>query len=315
MRWQGGRESQNVEDRRGQGGRGGRGGRGFGIPGLGGGARRGGGIGIGTIVIAMLVAWLFGINPLSLLGMFTGEGPVVEQSSPQQRSQSTPQSGAAPSGGTQADAERKFVSVVLGSTEEVWSKLFEQSGNRYPAPKLVLYSGSTPTACGYGNAAAGPFYCPGDQKVYIDLAFYRTLRDRLGAPGDTAQAYVIAHEVGHHIQNLTGTMRKMDVARQQMSEQQYNALSVRLELQADCYAGIWANHSQQGRNWFEQGDLEEALNAAAAVGDDNIQRRTQGTVVPEAFTHGSSAQRTQWFKTGLQSGAIAQCDTFAAGKP
>ena len=310
MRWQGGRESQNVEDRRGQG----RGG--FGIPGLGGGARRGGGIGLGTIVIAMLVAWLLGINPLTLLGMFTGEGPVVEQSQPQQRPQpSSPQSGAAPSSGAQADEGRNFVSVVLGSTEDVWSKVFQQSGNTYPAPKLVLYSGTTATACGHGSAASGPFYCPGDQKVYIDLAFYKTLRDRLGAPGDTAQAYVIAHEVGHHIQNLTGTMRKMNAARQQTGEQQYNQLSVRLELQADCYAGIWAHHSQQGRNWFEQGDIEEAMKAAAAVGDDNIQRRTQGVVVPEGFTHGTSEQRARWFKTGMQSGAVDQCDTFSARNP
>ena len=179
----------------------------------------------------------------------------------------------------------------------------------------MLFSGATQTACGHGSAAAGPFYCPADQKLYIDLAFYKTLRDRLGAPGDTAQAYVIAHEVGHHIQNLTGTMRKMEAARQQANERQYNDLSVRLELQADCYAGIWAHHSQQGRQWFEQGDIEEALNAAAAVGDDNIQRRTQGTVVPEAFTHGSSAQRARWFKTGMQSGSVDQCNTFGSNNP
>ena len=309
MRWQQGRQSQNVEDRRGR-----RSG-GFGIPGLGGGARRGGGIGLGTLAIAMLVAWLFGINPLTLLSMFDGSGPVIEQSGPQQRTQpSPPQSGAQAPGG-QTDSGRDFVSVVLGSTEDVWGRIFEQSGNRYPAPKLVLYSGSTQTACGFGDVAAGPFYCPGDQKLYIDLSFYKTLRDRLGAPGDTAQAYVIAHEVGHHIQNLTGTMRKMEAARQQMNERQYNELSVRLELQADCYAGVWANHSQQGRNWFEQGDIEEAMNAAAAVGDDNIQRRTRGVVVPEGFTHGTSAQRSRWFKTGLQNGAIDQCDTFAAKNP
>ena len=303
MRWQGGRQSENVEDRRGQ-----RSG-GIGIPGLGGGMRRGGGIGIGTIVIAMLVAWLLGINPLTLLGMFEGGGPVIEQS----------QGPSGPAGSVrapgQADAGREFVSVVLGSTEDVWGDLFQKSGSRYPAPTLVLYTGVTPTACGHGNAAAGPFYCPGDQKLYIDLSFYKTMRDRLGAPGDTAQAYVIAHEVGHHIQNLTGTMRKMEAARQQTNERQYNELSVRLELQADCYAGMWAHHSQQGRNWFEQGDIEEAMNAAAAVGDDNIQRRTQGVVVPEGFTHGTSEQRANWFKTGLQSGAVERCDTFAARTP
>jgi predicted metalloprotease len=258
----------------------------------------------------MLVAWLLGINPLTLLGMLEGGGPVVEQTQ-----QPDPRSG--PSGSSQApgalpDEGRAFVSVVLGSTEDVWSALFQKSGSRYPPPTLVLFSGATPTACGHGSAAAGPFYCPADQKLYIDLSFYKTMRDRLGAPGDTAQAYVIAHEVGHHIQNLTGTMRKMEAARQQTDERQYNELSVRLELQADCYAGVWAHHSQQGRNWFEQGDIEEAMNAAAAVGDDNIQRRTQGVVVPEAFTHGSSAQRARWFKTGLQGGAVEQCETFAA---
>jgi len=298
MRWQDGRESDNVEDRRGAGG-------GFRIGGIG-----GGGIGLGTVAIALVVGWFLGINPLTLLGMLSGDGTVIEQSAPRQQAPA-PRSGAAQSSG-QTDAGARFVSVVLASTEDVWSRIFQQSGNRYPPPKLVLFSGSTPTACGYGQAAAGPFYCPGDQKVYIDLSFYRTMRDRLGAPGDTAQAYVIAHEVGHHIQNLTGTMRKLDTARQQLSERQFNALSVRVELQADCYAGIWAHHSEQGRNWFEQGDIEEALNAAAAVGDDNIQRRTQGTVVPEGFTHGSSAQRMKWFKTGMQSGSVDQCDTFTA---
>lgn len=302
MRWENGRESDNVEDRRGAGG-------GFRIGGIG-----GGGIGLGTVAIALVVGWFLGINPLTLLGMLSGDGTVTEQSAPRQQGPA-PQSGATQSSGGQTDAGARFVSVVLASTEDVWSRIFQQSGNRYPPPKLVLFSGSTPTACGYGQAAAGPFYCPGDQKVYIDLSFYRTMRDRLGAPGDTAQAYVIAHEVGHHIQNLTGTMRKLDTARQQLSERQYNALSVRVELQADCYAGIWAHHSQQGRNWFEQGDIEEALNAAAAVGDDNIQRRTQGTVVPEGFTHGSSAQRVRWFKTGMQSGSVDQCDTFTAKNP
>ncbi len=282
------------------------GGGGFRIGGLG-----GGGIGLGTVAIALVVGWFLGINPLTLLGMLSGDGTVVEQSAPRQQAPA-PRSGATQSPGGQTDPGARFVSVVLASTEDVWSRIFQQSGNRYPPPKLVLFSGSTPTACGYGQAAAGPFYCPGDQKVYIDLSFYRIMRDRLGAPGDTAQAYVIAHEVGHHIQNLTGTMRKLDAARQQLSERQFNALSVRVELQADCYAGIWAHHSQQGRNWFEQGDIEEALNAAAAVGDDNIQRRTQGTVVPEGFTHGSSAQRMKWFKAGMQSGSVDQCDTFSA---
>jgi predicted metalloprotease len=302
MRWQGGRESGNVEDRRGGGG--------FGFP-RGGGMRRGGGIGIGTLLIALVLGWFLGINPLTLLGIFDGGGPVVE--APRQPAPGQP-SGASSQGG-QVDAGRQFVSVVLGSTEDVWADLFRRSGSQYPAPTLVLYSGVTQTACGHGSAAAGPFYCPADRRLYIDLSFYRTLRDRLGAPGDTAQAYVIAHEVGHHVQNVIGTMRKMDAARQQMGERQYNELSVRLELQADCFAGIWAHHSQQARNWFEQGDIEEALNAAAAVGDDNIQRRTQGVVVPEGFTHGTSEQRARWFRTGLETGDVGRCDTFAARNP
>ena len=326
MRWEGEKESSNVEDRRGQ--RSGGGGFRLPIPG-GGGARRGGGIGIGTIVIVVLAAWLFGINPLTLLGMFGGGGPMLEEVMPREQVVQRPQPqepsiqarpgqgqpGTASGTATPQDAARSFVSVVLGSTEEVWTKLFATSGSRYPAPKLVLYSGMTQTACGAGSAAAGPFYCPADQKVYIDLSFYRTLRDKLGAPGDTAQAYVIAHEVGHHIQNLTGTMQKMESARARMGERQYNELSVRLELQADCYAGVWAHHTQRSRNWFEQGDIEEALNAAAAVGDDNIQRKTQGMVVPDAFTHGTSAQRTRWFKAGMQSGSIDQCDAFSARTP
>ncbi len=300
MRWRGGRESSNVEDRRGQGGGG------FGLPGSGG-MRRGGGLGVGTIVIAMLVAWLFGINPLSILGMLDGGGGgVVVQQPPSQGSQAPANraTGAQDEGG-------QFVRVVLASTEDVWQKLYQQSGSRYSPPGLVLYDGRTPTACGTGSAAAGPFYCPADQKVYIDLSFYRTLHQKLGASGDTAQAYVIAHEVGHHVQNLMGLMRKMDAARQQLSERDYNQLSIRLELQADCFAGIWAHHSQQARNWFDATDIEQAMNAAAAVGDDNIQRRTQGVVVKEAFTHGSSEQRARWFRTGLQSGSVDRCDTFA----
>ena len=304
MRWRGGRESSNVEDRRGQGG-------GFGLPGMGGGMRRGGGIGIGTLVIAMLVAWLFGINPLSMLGMLDAGGPVIQQPQPR-----PPQSSAgSPSAGSRAaptDEAGQFIRVVLGSTEDVWQKLFQQSGSRYSPPGLVLYENMTGTACGTGSAAAGPFYCPADQKVYIDLSFYRTLHQKLGAPGDTAQAYVIAHEVGHHVQNLMGLMRKMDAARQQLSERDYNQLSIRLELQADCFAGIWAHHTQQARNWFDATDIEQAMNAAAAVGDDNIQRRTQGVVVKEAFTHGSSQQRARWFRTGMQTGSVDRCDTFAA---
>ena len=298
MRWEGEQESDNVEDRRGQGG-------GFGMPG----GLRTGGIGIGTIVIALLGGWLFGINPLTILEIFSGGNPVVVEQ-PQGRAPEAPPGQPGRPGVQADDPARSFVAVVLGSTEQVWSSLFSASGNRYPAPKLVLYTGMTPTACGTGNAAAGPFYCPGDQRVYIDLAFYRILRDRLGAGGDTAQAYVIAHEVGHHIQNVTGQMDKVQSARSRLSEAAYNQLSVRLELQADCYAGIWAHHSQRARNWFDTGDIEEAMGAAAAVGDDHIQRSTQGVVVPESFTHGSSTQRVRWLRTGLQSGAVDQCDTF-----
>ena len=305
MRWEGQDESSNVEDRRGRSG-------GFGRSG----GLRTGGIGLGTLVIALLGALLFGINPLTVIDMLGGGGGTVieqpRQSAPPQGRAGQPE--PAGRGADQgSDQERSFVAVVLRSTEEVWTNLFAASGSRYPAPRLVLYTGMTQTGCGTGSAAAGPFYCPADQRVYIDLSFYRTLRDRFGASGDAAQAYVIAHEVGHHVQNITGLMDKVQAARQRMSEAEYNQVSIRLELQADCYAGIWANHSQQARKWFDTADIEEAMRAAAAVGDDNIQRRTQGVVVREAFTHGSSAQRVRWFRTGFDSGDTQQCNTFAQG--
>ena len=208
------------------------------------------------------------------------------------------------------DRMASFVSTVLADTEDVWKQQFSQMGGSYRDPKLVLFRGATPTACGTGQTAMGPFYCPGDQKVYIDLAFYDTLRSQLGAPGDFAQAYVIAHEVGHHVQNLMGITDKVDQARQRMSEAQANALSVRLELQADCFAGVWGYHAQQMRQILEQGDIEEALNAAGRIGDDVLQRQSTGTVRPESFTHGSSAQRVNWFKRGMQSGDLKQCNTF-----
>jgi predicted metalloprotease len=273
MRWEGEQESSNVEDRRGAG-------RGFGIPG---GARTGG-IGIGTLVIALLGAWLFGVNPLTVIEMLSGGDPVVVEQS-QTRSPAptgTPGSGA----GAADDPERRFVAVVLASTEQVWNDVFARNGNRYPAPKLVLYTGMTPTACGTGSSAAGPFYCPADQRVYIDLAFNKVLADRLGAVGKTAQAYVIAHEVGHHVQNITGRMDRVQAARSRGGEAEANDQSVRLELQADCFAGIWARRSEQARQWFDPGDIEQAMQAAAAVGDDHIQRSTRGVVVPESFTHG-----------------------------
>ncbi len=295
MRWGGERESSNVEDRRGGGGGGGRmpvGGR---------------GIGLGTIAIALVAGWIFGINPLTILGIIGGGEPEIAQQAPE-----PPAGRPAPSGQPAQDERSRFVSVVLASTEDAWGEIFRRGQAQYQPPRLVLFTGRTNTACGLGDAAAGPFYCPGDRRLYIDLRFFDLLRERFRASGDMAEAYVIAHEVGHHVQNLLGTMDKVQAARARMSQQQYNQLSVRLELQADCYAGIWAHHSQQAKNWLEAGDIEEALGAASAVGDDNIQRQTQGVVVPESFTHGSAAQRTRWFKTGFQSGDLRQCDTFAA---
>ena len=292
MKWEDQRQSDNVEDQRDGGGGGGGGRRGIG---------GGRGLSLGGIVIALLASWAFGINPLTVLGLLgggDGAGPPPEPSAQTQR-------GAKPQ-----DAGARFVSTVLADTEDVWGAYFGAQQQTYAPPALVLFRGRSNTACGLGEAAMGPFYCPADRKVYIDLAFYDTLRDRLGAPGDFAQAYVIAHEVGHHLQNLQGTTAKMDAARQRVSERDYNALSVRLELQADCYAGVWAFHSQQGKGWLEKGDIEEGLNAAAQIGDDTLQRKSQGTVVPESFTHGSSEQRMRWFKRGLETGELKACDTF-----
>jgi len=288
MRWQGNRESSNVEDARGAGGGGGGG---FHIG--------GGGLSIGSIVIAVIAGWIFGINPLALLGMMDGGSTPTAQQQP------------APAPPANDEAAR-FVSVVLADTEDVWRAKFKQGGATYREPKLRLFTGREPTACGTGQAAMGPFYCPADEKVYIDLRFYEVMKTKLGAGGDFAQAYVIAHEVAHHVQKLMGITDKMENARRRMSEAQYNALSVRLELQADCFAGIWAHDAQKARQVIEQGDVEEALNAATQIGDDTIQRRQQGTIVPESFTHGTSAQRVAWFKRGLQTGSVAQCDTFEA---
>ncbi len=292
MRWEGNRESDNVEDRRDQGSAGG-GGRGF----LGGRS-----IGIGTIVVALIGGWVLGINPLTLLGMLSGGdgGQMVQtQQAPAQRPPAD-------------DQMAKFVSVVLADTEDVWTKVFAQRNARYVPPHLVLFRGSTPTACGSGQSAMGPFYCPGDQKVYIDLNFYQTLKNQLGAPGEFAQAYVIAHEVGHHVQNLLGITDKVDQMRGRASEREQNAVSVRVELQADCFAGVWARKSQDSKQWLERGDIESAMNAAEKIGDDALQKRSQGRVVPDSFTHGSSAQRVRWFTQGMNSGDIQRCDTFAA---
>ena len=245
---------------------------------------------------------MFGINPLTVLGLLNGGGPVA------------PTQTQGPAGGPPPASDKmgQFVRTVLADTEDVWKVQFQKAGMTYREPKLVLFSGRFPTACGQGQAAMGPFYCPGDQKVYIDLSFYETMRSKLGAPGDFAQAYVIAHEVGHHVQNLMGISSKVDAMRGRGSEAQQNALSVRLELQADCFAGVWAHDAQSARQILEQGDIEEALNAATQIGDDALQRKSQGTVVPESFTHGTSAQRVAWFKRGVQTGSVAQCNTFEA---
>jgi uncharacterized protein len=280
MKWEGNRESDNVEDRRDDGGGGG------GMGGLLGGRS----IGIGTIVVALVGGWIFGINPLTLLSMLSGGGapPAQVQQQPQAPAHRPPAD----------DRMAAFVSTVLADTEDVWKDVFSQAGSTYQNPRLVLYRGATQTACGQGQAAMGPFYCPGDQKVYIDLGFYETLKNRLGAPGDFAQAYVIAHEIGHHVQNLLGINAKVDQMRGRVSRADYNLLSVKLELQADCFAGVWAHHAQSARQILEQGDVEEAMNAAAKIGDDALQRSSGGAVVPESFTHGTSAQRQRWFDAG-----------------
>ncbi len=300
MRWQGNRESDNVEDMRdAQGGHGG--GPGFSVGGR--------GIGLGTIAIALVASAVLGVNPLTLLNMLSGGGGSVQVGAPYQEApppRQAPQASA-------NDEQTRFVRTVLADTEDVWHEVFTQMGGQYVEPKMRLFRGSTQTACGQGQAATGPFYCPADQKVYIDLGFYDVMRERLGAPGDFAQAYVIAHEVGHHVQNLLGTSEKVEAARRRVSEKQGNALSVKLELQADCYAGVWAHHAQRARQIIEAGDVEEALNAATQIGDDTLQRNAGREVVPESFTHGSSRQRVSWFKRGMEAGDIRACDTFARG--
>jgi uncharacterized protein len=292
MKWEGQRQSENVEDRRSGGGGGG----GFRLGG-------GRGIGLGSIVIALVAGWIFGINPLTVLGVLGGGGGAIEAPSAQQSPAQKP---------PVTDPMASFVSTVLADTEDVWGAVMKSGGTAYANPKLVLFRGATPTACGTGQSAMGPFYCPGDRKVYLDLGFFETLSKRMGAPGDFAQAYVIAHEVGHHVQNSLGITGKVDAMRGRVSEAQMNALSVRVELQADCFSGVWTHHSQKGKGWLDRADLEEALNAAAQIGDDTLQRKSQGTVVPESFTHGTSQQRQTWFRRGLESGSVAQCNTFDA---
>ena len=283
MRWRTGRRSSNIEDRRGR--------------------RVAGPVafkgGVGTIVVVLVASYFLGINPLEILQMQTGSGPAVSQSDWQ------------PTAAERQAAD--FVSVVLADTEDTWNALFAKAGQTYREPTLVLFSGTVSSACGMASAAMGPFYCPADQKVYIDLAFFDDLKRRHGAPGDFAQAYVIAHEVGHHVQNLLGISKRVRSAQRTLDKTQANALSVKQELQADCFAGLWGNHADRSRQVLEQGDIEEALGAASAIGDDRLQRQTQGYVVPESFTHGTSAQRVEWFKRGIRNGDIDSCDTFGTG--
>ena len=303
------RESDNVEDRRGRGG--GffpRGGGGVVIP-VGGGR----GLGLGWILLIGIGCLLLGINPLALL---TGGGLRM----PDMPRPSAPRSDAPdlqglpgkPGVGQSSDAMGKFVRQVLADNEDVWTRVFQAAGKQYQKPTLVLFSGATPTACGPGQSAMGPFYCPLDQKVYVDLSFYDTMKRRFGASGDFAQAYVIAHEIGHHVQNQLGIADAVQQAKMRAgSEVEVNALQVRMELQADCLAGVWASLNEQVKSRLEPGDIQDGLNAAAAIGDDMIQRRTQGYVVPDAFTHGSSAQRVKWFRRGLETGQVRACDTFS----
>ncbi len=306
-----GDESSNIEDRRGEGG--GFGGGGFGGGGFGGGGPGipiplGGGLfrgGFGLIAI-VVIALILGINPLSLLtGMSDGPGYVAPS---QTRTASRP--------ANTADPETQFVARVLKSTEDEWSKIFQEMGRTYRQPRLVLYRDATQTACGAGQAAMGPFYCPSDQRVYLDLSFFDEMAQRFRAPGQFPQAYVIAHEIGHHVQNQLGITGKVDQMRQNMSKRDANAMSVRVELQADCLAGVWAYHANQDRGGKMVGerDVDQALAAATAIGDDRLQRQAQGRVVPDSFTHGTSEQRVRWFNRGLQSGEMKNCDTFRAAQ-
>ncbi|MBI4742594.1 MAG: neutral zinc metallopeptidase [Betaproteobacteria bacterium] len=276
-------ESGNVEDRRGGGG---------------GGIGRGG-VGVGTVVLALAASYFFGIDPSIILGLASNAPSHQTQSAPAHKPPAN-------------DEMARFVSKVLGSTETTWNSVFREGGGHYQEPKLVLFSGATPTACGTGQSAMGPFYCPADQKVYIDLSFYRDLKERFRAPGEFAQAYVIAHEVGHHVQNLLGISDKVHKAQQRAGKTQANALSVKLELQADCFAGVWGHRADNMKHIIEPGDVEQALTAASAIGDDRLQKQARGQIVPESFTHGSSEQRMRWFKRGMDSGDLRQCDTFQA---
>ncbi|WP_377296318.1 neutral zinc metallopeptidase [Rhizobium sp. SGZ-381] len=296
MQWRGRRQSDNIEDQRGAGGSS-LGGRGIRIP-IGGG--RGGGIGIGGLIFIVIVCFMLGINPLTLL---SGGDIGMDGGSSGTRQQAEPRS-------AQNDEMTAFVRTVLAETEDTWNGIFQRAGQTYEEPTMVLFSGGVRSACGSASSATGPFYCPNDRKVYLDTGFFRQLSGQYGASGDFAEAYVIAHEVGHHVQNLTGVLPKFNQMRGSMSEVDANRMSVRVELQADCFAGVWGKSTQQ-RGILEAGDLEEALNAAQQIGDDTLQKRSQGYVVPDAFNHGTSAQRVTWFRKGFVSGDIKACDTFA----
>jgi uncharacterized protein len=279
-------ESQNVEDVRGSGG-----------------FRPVHGVGLGGIALALIGGWIFHINPLVILGLMSGDNPPTAQTAPDRVANNPPAN----------DPQAKFVSQVLRSTETVWTAAFQERGLTYQDPRLRLFRDSYPTACGEGEAAAGPFYCSQDRIVYLDMTFFDVMTQQLGAPGQFAHAYVIGHEVGHHVQNLLGILGKADAQRERASDAQGNAISVRLELQADCLAGVWATRSQKEQGWrLEAGDIDTALRAASKIGDDTLQKRAPGTVVPESFTHGTSAQRVSWFKKGVDAGQIDACDTFAA---
>jgi uncharacterized protein len=286
MRWRDGRQSDNIEDRRGMS-----------IPR---GAKIGGVSGLGLLAV-VLIGMFFGIDPTVLLQ----GGPEIQ----------TPSVSVQPGGRAAVnDDQRNFVAVVLAETEDVWQEAFRKRGQTYQAPRLVLFSRAVESACGIAGSAVGPFYCPSDHKIYLDLSFFEDLRTRFGASGDFAQAYVVAHEVGHHVQTLLGISKKVNELQSRVNPSERNKLSVRMELQADCFAGVWAHQADENRHILEAGDIEEGLNAASAIGDDRIQRRTQGYVVPDAFTHGSAAQRVRWFKLGLESGNLQSCDTFNADR-
>jgi hypothetical protein len=279
MRWEGQRESGNVEDRRGMG------------------PARIGGVGLGGLVLVLVVSYFTGINPLTLINMLNGVEEITDSSAPSE---------PAPTG-SPPDQLGRFAAVVLADTETTWRQLL---GPRYEDPRLVLFTGAVRSACGTTSSAVGPFYCPGDHKVYLDLSFFKVMAQRLGAPGEFAQAYVIAHEVGHHVQNLMGIAEKVTRLQHRASEREGNALSVRMELQADCFAGVWGHHAKRERNLIEPGDFEEGLRAASAIGDDRLQKMSRGFVQPETWTHGSSEQRVRWLANGLRNGSVAACNTF-----